>query len=75
MRAGTTTLPRPDKELLITVRTGQYGSLDRILTLATTLFSELEKAESESKLPEVVDRRKISKLVSETYLEYWNRQG
>ena len=27
MRSGTITLPRPEKELLITIRTGDYGSL------------------------------------------------
>ena len=42
MRSGTITLPRPEKELLITIRTEQYGSLDRVLTLANTLFLELE---------------------------------
>ena len=40
MRSGTITLPRPEKELLITIRTGQYGSLERVLTLANTLFSQ-----------------------------------
>jgi hypothetical protein len=36
MRSGTITLPRPEKELLIIIRTGQYGSLERVLTLANT---------------------------------------
>ena len=27
MRSGSITLPRPEKELLITIRTGNYGSL------------------------------------------------
>jgi hypothetical protein len=45
MRSGTITLPRPEKELLITIRTGQYGSLGRVLTLANTLFPELEPAD------------------------------
>jgi uncharacterized protein len=69
MRSGTITLPRPEKELLITIRTGNYGSLERVLSLANTLFSELEGAEAKSGLPEKVDR--ISKLVSETYLRFW----
>ena len=72
MRSGTITLPRPEKELLITIRTGNYGSLDRVLNLANTLFAELEKAETESVLPETVDRRKISAVVSESYLQLWN---
>ncbi len=72
MRSGTITLPRPEKELLITIRTGNYGSLDRVLSLANTLFAELEKAEHESQLPEKVDKTKISAVVSEMYLRFWN---
>jgi predicted nucleotidyltransferase len=72
MRSCTITLPRPEKELLITIRTGNYGSLERVLSLANTLFSELEEAEAKSRLPEKVDRSKISNLVSDTYLRFWN---
>jgi hypothetical protein len=71
MRSGTITLPRPEKELLITIRTGNYGSLDRVLSLANSLFLELEEAQAKSELPETVDRPRISKLVSETYLRFW----
>jgi predicted nucleotidyltransferase len=71
MRSGTITLPRPEKELLIAIRTGQYGSLERVLSLANTLFSELENAEAKSGLPEKVDRGKISAVVSDTYLRHW----
>jgi len=72
MRSGTITLPRPEKDLLITIRTGNYGSLERVLTLANTLFSDLREAETKSALPEKVDRTRISTLVSETYLRFWN---
>ena len=72
MRSGTITLPRPEKDLLITIRTGSYGSLDRLLNLANTLFAELEQAETQSVLPEKVARRKVSALLSETYLRFWN---
>jgi predicted nucleotidyltransferase len=72
MRSGTITLPRPEKELLITIRTGNYGSLDRALNLSNALFSELEQAEAVSPLPEKADRSKISAVVTETYLRFWN---
>ena len=72
MRSGTITLPRPEKELLITIRTGNYGSLERVLSLANTLFFELKEAETKSGLPEKVDRARVSALVSETYLHFWN---
>jgi len=73
MRSGTITLPRPEKDLLITIRTGNHGSLERVLSLANTLFHELEEAEAESGLPEKVDRTRISALVSETYLQCWSQ--
>ena len=75
MRSGTITLPRPEKDLLITIRTGQYGSLERVLTLANTLFLELQQAEAKSELPETVDRVVISRLVSDTYLRYWKQSS
>jgi predicted nucleotidyltransferase len=71
MRAGTITLPRPEQELLVTIRTGKYGSLERVLKLANELFSQLEQAEANSSLPQTVDKLEISKLVSDTYLQYW----
>jgi hypothetical protein len=72
MRSGTITLPRPEKDLLITIRTGNYGTLERVLSLANTLFRELEEAEAKSGLPERVDRARVSALVSGTYLRFWN---
>jgi uncharacterized protein len=73
MRSGTITLPRPEKDLLVTIRTGNYGSLERVLGLASDLFIQLERAEAESSLPGKVDRQEISKLVSEAYLQYWRQ--
>jgi len=73
MRSGTITLPRPEKELLVTIRTGNYGSLDRVLHLANQLFAELERAESECRLPEKAEKAKISAVVSSAYLSFWNR--
>ncbi|HXU15690.1 MAG TPA: hypothetical protein VN708_11240 [Terriglobales bacterium] len=75
MRSDTITLPRPEKDLLITIRTGKYGSLDLVLDLANRLFAELEKAETGSRLPEKVDKARISTVVSRTYLSFWNRSG
>ena len=72
MRSGTITLPRPEKDLLITIRTGNYGSLERVLSLANTLFRELVEAEAKSGLPERVDRARVSALVSGTYLRFWS---
>lgn len=73
MRSGTITLPRPEKDLLVTIRTGKYGSRERVLALANELFAQLEQAEAASRLPESVDRAQISKLVSKTYLKHWQK--
>lgn len=71
MQCGTITLPRPEKQLLISIRTGEYGSLERVLDLANKLFEELTEAENASKLPETVDRRCVSEIISDTYLGAW----
>jgi hypothetical protein len=71
MQAATITLPRPEKELLVSIRTGQYGSLERVLDLANTLFQELEQSEAKSSLPEKVSRLRVSELISDVYLQYW----
>lgn len=71
MRSGTITLPRPERKLLVTIRTGKYGSLERVLELARELFDQLGQAEADSRLAETVDKARISKIVSETYLEHW----
>lgn len=71
MRSGVITLPRPEKDSLVTIRTGSYGSLERVLDLARSLFAQLEQAESQSILPEKVDKLKISQLISKTYLRHW----
>lgn len=73
MRTGLITLPRPEKDLLVTIRTGKYGSLDRVLGLAKELFDELDESQRVSALPEEVDKSVVSKLVSNTYLAYWDR--
>lgn len=73
MRFGTITLPRPEKDVLVSIRTGHYGSLERVLNLANRLFGDLEEAEKESTLPERVNRAHISKVVSDTYLLHWSR--
>jgi RNA repair pathway DNA polymerase beta family len=50
MRSGVITLPRPEKELLITIRTGQYGSLERLLELAGSLFFGTRKGSSRKRI-------------------------
>jgi len=68
--SGSITLPRPEKDLLIRVRTGKY-SIDRVLTMAQKMFAKCEAAAKESQLQERVDRQAISRLVAKCYQEDW----
>ena len=64
------TLPRPEKELLIEVRSGSW-TLERVLAHAKTLTKKVEEAVLSSPLPECVDRAAISALVAQVHLEFW----
>ena len=68
--SGTITLPRPERDLLIRVRTGKF-SLERVLNMANKLFAECDEATGKSVLPEKVDRRAVSEILSRAYLRSW----
>jgi uncharacterized protein len=67
------TLPRPEKDLLIEVRSGEW-TLERVLEHAKKLTAEVEEGVSTSPLPETVDRDEISRLIAEVHLEFWKAQ-
>jgi len=71
MRHGTITLPRPERDLLIAIRTGKYGTLADVEAVAQRGFAELESARNLSKLPENTDRERVSQVVAAAYLEQW----
>ncbi len=75
MRTGSITLPRPEKELLITIRTGHFGSLLQVDRLAATLFGELEESRQNSHLPEEPSGPEVSRIVAAVYLEFWRMAG
>lgn len=70
MEHGTITLPRPERDLLVDIRKGKYKLYE-----LEQMNNELEKAalaaKEKSQLPDSVDRKVISKLVAQTYLDYW----
>lgn len=66
------TLPRPEKDLLIEVRSGEW-TLEQVLAHAKKLNAEIEVAISNSPLPENVDRELVSKLVATVHLEFWSQ--
>ena len=70
MTRGTITLPRPEKDMLIEVRSGEW-TLEKVLSHAQKMFSEVEQAVKASPLPENVDRARISRMISEVHLNFW----
>lgn len=67
---GLITMPRPERDLLIRVRTGKY-SMDKVVEMANKLFEECESAAQESKFPERLDRSAVSRLVAKCYQRDW----
>ncbi|MGZ4841078.1 MAG: DNA polymerase beta superfamily protein [Candidatus Angelobacter sp.] len=67
------TLPRPEKDLLIEVRTGEWP-LEKVLSHSQKLANAVEEAVASSPLPERVDRAAISKLVAQVHLEFWKHR-
>jgi len=67
---GRITMPRPERDLLIRVRTGKY-SMDRVIAMAHKQFAECENAAKASPLPEKIDRAAVSKLLAESYRAAW----
>lgn len=70
MKEGWITLPRPEKQLLIDVRSGAWA-FERVLAHAQRLFKEVEDAVASSPLPAKVDRAAISWLLAQVQLELW----
>ena len=68
---GKITLPRPECDLLIRVRTGKY-SMDNLLAMAQKQFAECEEAARASSLPEKIDRAAVSKLLANSYRTAWD---
>jgi predicted nucleotidyltransferase len=68
---GRITMPRPERDLLIRVRTGEY-SMEKVVAMARKQFAECEQAAKASSLPEKIDRTAISKLLAESYRTSWS---
>ena len=65
------TLPRPERDFLIKVRTGKY-SMEKVLAMAEELFAACEEAARASTLPERVDRKSVSRLITAAYRTMWD---
>src|SRR5579864_3609614 len=67
---GTITLPRPERDFLIRVRTGKY-SVEKVLHFADKLLLECQEAATHSSLPEKIDRGAVSRAVADAYVKAW----
>lgn len=74
MTHGHITLPRPEKDVLIEVRSGVWP-LEKVLAHSQRLFKDVQDRVTFSPLPETVDRAAISRLIAETHLQYWKRRA
>jgi uncharacterized protein len=71
LTTGRMTFPNPDVDLLIAIRKGTYTQT-QIERMYLELEADVFEAEKVSVLPPTVDRKAISELVSEVYLEHWS---
>jgi len=70
MEAGRITLPRPERDYLVEVRSGAWTA-EKFLSEAQRLRKEAELAALNSKLPERVDMAAISSLIADVTLAAW----
>ena len=74
MREGRITLPRPEKDLLIEVRSGAW-TLEKFLEEAEALRLEAEGSAVSSSLPDEVSKEAISALIAKTHLSFWSERS
>ncbi len=67
---GKITLPRPERDFLIRVRTGKY-SLEKVIRMSKGRFAECESAAAKSSLPEKIDRHAVSEVIADCYQRAW----
>jgi predicted nucleotidyltransferase len=68
--SGTITLPRPERDFLVRVRTGSL-SMEKVIAMAKELMAECEASEKNCVLPEGVDRFAVSMPVADCYRRAW----
>jgi predicted nucleotidyltransferase len=64
------TLPRPEKELLIDIRTGKYTQ-DQVFRIGDDLSSECQRLLEKSDLPDSVNVNVLSQQIADAYQYHW----
>ena len=72
LREHKVTLPRPEKELLVGIRTGKYTQ-ERVFELGDELTRECEELVEKSDLRETVNAQFLSKQIADAYQYHWRR--
>lgn len=70
----TITYPRPEKELLLSIRQGAWG-WGKLFTEYALAEQRVNEAMEKSTLPERVNRETISNLVATAYIQHWTDKG
>jgi predicted nucleotidyltransferase len=70
IETGKITLPSPKVDLLIAIRQGKY-KLHEVEQMGRQLHAEAMAAQETSPLPQIVDMRAITKLITDVYLDFW----
>jgi hypothetical protein len=74
LRTGHMTFPRPERQLLLDIRTGKVGLAD-VLDLYGQLRAEVAAAVMASPLPPRCDREAVSRIVAGAMLKHWRQRG
>ena len=68
------TLPLPEKELLIKIRTGGYPQAE-VFAMGQALDADCQSLLTASDLPEEPGRHLLSATIAQAYREHWDRNG
>jgi len=74
LRERRVTLPRPEKELLIDIRTGKYTQ-QQVFEIGDGLAHECEQLLEHSDLPDAVDAQFLSRQIADAYQYHWRVMG
>lgn len=74
METGGITFPRPNVEYLRAVRRGEF-SLDKVCSVVSSLLTELDEAEHESKLPAKPDFNAVDDILVDVYQKFYRENG
>lgn len=74
MEIGRISLPNPRVNLLVDIRQGKY-ELPEIEQMSKQLRAEAMSAQNTSPLPEDVDIKRVTDLITAIYLDFWTGKG